>query len=232
MDQVEPVVQSTFHLKHVPRSGDPVNRPGAYENARNRAVGISKDYVASYGEDFERERQVEAVFEIPASNCVISGSIDLLLNQDQAGRILEAEIIDFKTMEGGQRPDENEALDWTELALQVQLYARAADQVLGQNARTGSVHLLKDNQRVEVPITQQAVDAALANIEWAVRGILSSDFPMRPQPEKCARCDFRAICPATPQGFTVLETVPPEIHLPGRREMARVFSLYQGPNNA
>ena len=219
----------TFHLKHVPQSGDPVNRPGAYENSRDRAVEITENYVAAFGGDFERERQVEAVFEIPASNCVISGSIDLLLHEDEEGNILQAEIIDFKTMEGGEQPDANEDLDWTELALQVQLYARAADQVLGQNARTGSVHLLKDNQRVEVPITQEAVDAALANIEWAVTGILESDFPMRPHPDKCAGCDFKAICPGTPQNFSVLTTVPPELHLPGRREMARAFSLYQEP---
>lgn len=228
-DQVERIILDTFHLKHVPQSGDPENRPGAYENSQNRAVDIAQEYVASFGADFERERQVEAVFEIPATDCVISGSIDLLLHEDEEGNILRAEIIDFKTMEGGEQPDDNDDLDWTDLALQVQLYARAADQVLGQNARTGSVHLLKDNQRVEVPITQEALDAALSNIEWAVRGILSSDFPMRPHPDKCASCDFRAICPGTPQNFRVLTTVPPKLHLPGRREMARAFSLYQEP---
>ena len=227
-DQIEPVVLDTFHLKHVPKSGDSVNRPGAYENSRNRAVEMTQDYVAAFGGDFERERQVEAIFEIPTSNCVISGSIDLLLHEDDEGNILQAEIIDFKTIEGGAQPDSNDDLDWTELALQVQLYARAADKVLGQNARTGSVHLLKDNQRVEVPISKVAVDAALENIEWAVTGILRSDFPMRPHLAKCASCDFRSICPQIPQSFDVSTTVPPELHLPGRREMVRAFSRYKG----
>ena len=227
-DQIEPVVLDTFHLKHVPQSGDPVNRPGAYENSRNRAVEMTQDYVAAFSGDFERERQVEAIFEIPASNCVISGSIDLLLHEDDEGNILQAEIIDFKAIEGGAQPDANDDLDWTELALQVQLYARAADKVLGQNARTGSVHLLKDNQRVEVPISEEAVDAALENIEWAVTGILQSDFPMRPHPDKCASCDFRSICPQTPQGFGVSTTVPPELYLPGRKEIVRAFSRYRG----
>ncbi|PKN86852.1 MAG: ATP-dependent helicase [Deltaproteobacteria bacterium HGW-Deltaproteobacteria-1] len=231
-NEVGQVVMATFHLKHVPQSSDPVNRPGAYENSRNKAVEITQNYVASFGEDFERERQVEAIFEIPAANCVISGAIDLLLHEDEEDRILQAEIIDFKTMEGGEAPADNEELDWTELALQVQLYARAADQVLGQNARTGSVHLLKDNQRIQVPINQEAVDAALANIEWAVNGILESDFPMRPHPDKCSKCDFKKICPGIPQDFVVLTTTPPELHLPGRREMARAFSLYQGTSNA
>ena len=228
-DQIEPVVRDTFHLKHVPPSSDPVNRPGAYENARNRAIEIAREYVENFSSDFERRRQVEAVFEIPASNCVISGSIDLLLKEDEKGNILQAEIIDFKTMEGGEQPEANAKLDWTELALQVQLYARAADQVLGENARTGSVHLLKDNQRVEVPITQEAVDAALANVVWAVEGILQSDFPMRPHPDKCKGCDFRSICPRTPQNFSNSTEVPPELHLPSQREMARAFSQYEGP---
>ena len=226
--QVRSVVEDTFHLKHVPQSGDPVNRPGAYENAKKRAVEIAQNYVANFGDDFERERQVEAFFEIPASNCVISGSIDLLLHEDNAGNILVAEIIDFKTMEGGAQPAASPKLDWTELALQVQLYARAADQMLGQNAKTGSVHLLKDNQRVDVPVTQAALDAALANIEWAVAGILDSDFPMRPHRDKCHDCDFRSICPRTPQSFKTTVT-PPEIHLPGRTELARAFSEYEGP---
>ena len=227
--QIEPVVTDTFHLKHVPPSGDPVNRPGAYENAQNRAVEIARDYVSHFGSDFERERQVEAFFEIPSQNCVISGSIDLLLHEDAQGNILKAEIIDFKTMEGGDQPTENDDLDWTELALQVQLYAMAADQVLGQNAKTGNVHLLKDNQRIEVPVTQEAIDAALANVEWAVTGILQSDFPMRPHPDKCAKCDFLSICPGTPQSFSGSSSVPPELYLPDRREMARAFSMYQGP---
>ena len=226
--QVGPVVLDTFHLKHVPPSNDPTNRPGAYERAQNSAVKIAQNYVDEYGSDFRRERQVEATFEIPASNCVISGSIDLLLHEDLEGNILRAEIIDFKTMEGGEDPATDEKLDWTELALQVQLYARAAEQVLGQNAKTGSVHLLKDNQRIEVPITQEALDAALANIEWAVKGILQSDFPMRPHPDKCGECDFMTLCSRTPQNFSALNSkVPPELHIPGDKEMARAFSLYR-----
>lgn len=227
-DQVENVVLDTFHLKHVPQSGDPVNRPGAYENARNKAVDIAKEYVDSYGKDFERERQVEAVFEIPASNCVISGSIDLLLHEDDDGNVLQAEIIDFKTMEGGEDIRDNEDLDWTEMALQVQLYADAAEQVLGQNAKTGSVHLLKDNKRVEVPISKETVDAALNNIEWAVSGILASHFPMRPHPDKCAGCDFTMICPKTREDFDAQIGVPAELHLPeGHRARVRAFSLVQ-----
>ena len=98
------------------------------------------------------QRVVEQAFEIPVEHAVISGTIDLLLREDTDGNILEATVIDFKTMEGGPEPEENERLQWTDLALQVQLYAKAANEVLGKNARTGAVHLLRDNQRVEVPV--------------------------------------------------------------------------------
>jgi len=228
----EKVVLETFHLKHVPPSGDPENNPGGYENARDSAVRIGKDYVENHGSDFERERTLEATFEIPAEDCVITGAIDLLLREDSQGRIVDAAIVDFKAMEGGEEPEDNEELDWTELSLQVQLYAHAADKVLGENACTGSVHLLKDNQRVEVPITTEAVNAALANIEWAVQGILNSDFPMRPQHDKCENCDFKMICAQNPEDFTGQHPVPPPLHLPGgKTEMARAFSQYESGGN-
>jgi DNA helicase-2/ATP-dependent DNA helicase PcrA len=207
------VAREVFHLKHVPPSRDPVGAPGPYERARDAAESILSTYADSYGGDFARTRKVEARFEIPIVDAVISGSIDLMLREDDRGRILEAEVIDFKSMEGGEDPVLNASLDWTELALQVQLYARAAREVLGENAQTGHVHLLKDNQRIEVPVDDGAVAAAIETVQWAVRRILAEDFPMRPSPSKCAACDFRSLCPRTIEDFAVPER-PPALHLP------------------
>jgi DNA helicase-2/ATP-dependent DNA helicase PcrA len=227
-DEAEGVVRRMFHLKHIPESGDPVNRPGGYERARESAVEIVRRYARDYGEDFTRERQVEVRFEIPVSQAVITGSIDLLLRYDEEENIVDAWVVDFKTMEGGPDPMDNEELDWTEMSLQVQLYAKAAREVLGENARTGAVHLLKDGQRVTVPVDDEAIAAAVGNVEWAVGRILESDFPMRPHPEKCHRCDFQALCPQQAEDFDV-DQVPPEIHLPEPLDagMARSFSQFQ-----
>lgn len=227
-NDAENILRAMFHLKHVPESTDPVNRPGAYENARERGVQIVRDYARDYAADFSHERQVEVRFEIPVTRAVITGSIDLLLRIDEAGNIVDAQVVDFKTMEGGPDPTDNEELDWTEMSLQVQLYAKAAREVLGENARTGAVHLLKDGHRVEVPVDDQAVAAAVGNVEWAVDRILDSDFPMRPHPDKCEACDFQALCPQRAQDFKVTE-LPPAIHLPdpmGTR-LPRSFSQYQ-----
>jgi len=208
--EAEDITINTFNLKHVPPSSDPVNHPGPFENAMNKAVEVVKNYVGDYGHDFVTERTVEARFEIPAKQCIISGSIDLLLKQDSAGRIIESKVIDFKTLD---KPRESHILDWLDLSLQVQLYAKAASEVLGQNAKTGAVHLLRDNLRVEVPVTDEAIDAAVRNIEWSVDRIINRDYPMRPHPSKCQACDFRSICPKIAQQFNT-EIIPPPIHLP------------------
>lgn len=223
LDEAEEVAREMFHLKHVPESRDP-DRPGPYERARDSAADILRTYADTYAADFARARKIEVRFEIPLRDAVISGSIDLMLHEDENGEVLDAEVVDFKSMEGGDDPEMNPALDWTTLALQVQLYAKAAREVLGENARTGSVHLLKDNQRIEVPVDDAAVAAAVENVEWAVGRILDDDFPMRPHPEKCGGCDFRAICPKSVEDFKT-EDRPPPLQIPGEAE-GRVVNAF------
>ena len=106
-DEAEELARDTFHLKHVGQSRDPVNKPGPYERARAKAAEIVRNYAADYGQDFSRKRQVEATFEIPVTNAVISGAIDLLLQVDDANNIIEATVVDFKAMEGGDTPEQN-----------------------------------------------------------------------------------------------------------------------------
>ena len=228
-DQAREVSDGTFHMKHVAPSTDPEERPGPYERAKNRSREIVADYADSYEEDFVHQRTVEQRFEVPVEQAVISGTIDLLLREDTEGNIIEATVIDFKTMEGGPDPEENERLEWTELALQVQLYAKAANEVLGENAKTGAVHLLRDNQRVDVPVDDEAITSAVANIEWAVGRIVDHDFPMRPHPKKCQECDFKAICPKIPNDFRD-GVEPPALHLftNGEKRMVKAFSEFQG----
>jgi len=221
-NEAEEIARNVFHVKHVPQSNDPINNPGPYERAKESAAKILRTYVESYGEDFAQKRQVEARFEIPVEQAVISGSIDLLLQEDENGNILDAAVIDFKSMEGGEDAEQNEDLHWTELSLQVQLYAKAAREVLGENAQTGRVHLLKDNQRVEVPVSDDAIEAAIENVEWSVDRIIAGDFPMRPHPDKCEACDFKALCPKRQETFAIGE-LPPPIHIPTGVQMARSF---------
>ncbi|MFI6489890.1 ATP-dependent helicase [Streptomyces sp. NPDC050564] len=212
-EEARAIAENLFHLKHVAPSSDPVNRPGAYERAQQKSSDIVSDYADKYGTDFERKRQVELPFEVPVTGAVISGAIDLLLSLDDSDQIHEASVIDFKTMEGGDDPTNNPDLNWEDLSLQVQLYGRGADLVHGVNARTGAVHLLKDGQRVNVPVDPDAVDAAVTNVEWAVGRITEGDFPQRGSASKCRTCDFAQICAQKLEPFTT-DDEPPALHLP------------------
>lgn len=228
-DEAAAIARDIFHLKHVLPSNDPENRPGPYERASNRAAELASSYAANFGTDFQQRRQVEARFEIPADDAIVSGAIDLMIQEDEAGNVVDACVVDFKTIAGGEDPANSLDLDWTELALQVQLYAKAAVDILGNPIEDGFVHLLKDDQRVRVPISAEAIEAAMANVEWAVQGIISGDFPMRPSEEKCENCDFKKICRSEPQPFGS-GTQPPAIHVAGENDpkMVTAFSDFDG----
>lgn len=232
--QAEAVAHDVFHLKHVYPSGNPQS-PGPYERTRSAAKRMVGNYAEGFAVDFARRREMEQRFEVPVQQAVITGAIDLMLHEDALGNILDASVVDFKSMEAGDDAEQNEDIQWTELALQVQLYAQAAADVLGEEAKTGSVHFLKDNERIEVPITFDALSAAINNVEWAVQRIIEGDFPRRPnhiREGKCDTCDFKAMCPKTPQHFKT-NLVPLPIHIPGSSgtQLARIFSDYDGPAN-
>lgn len=230
-EEAEAIAREIFHLKHVPPSREPDERPGAYERGKEASARIVRTYASDYRKDFEHRRQLEVPFEIPLRASVLSGSIDLLLHLDSEGRTLDASVIDFKAMKGGPSPEQNPELEWTDLALQVQLYARAATAVLDTNARTGAVHLLRDSQRIPIPIDDEAVDAAVKNVEWAADRIIAGDFPMRPHPQKCESCDWASLCPKQPESFATDEE-PPPLHRPDGREAVPAFSQAQPPPSA
>lgn len=216
------IAADTFHLKHVAMSRD-VDRPGPYERARDRAVSIVSEYVRGFGGDFAHERQVEARFEVPSGKAVISGSIDLLLELGPSGDVVDATVIDFKSMEAAASGSDREH-EWTDLSLQVQLYARGAQAIIGNDAKAGSVHFLKDGRRVEVPVHQESIQAALKNVEWAVERIAAGDFPMRPTSRKCAACDFARLCQKQRQEFSGGEQ-PPDVHTPYGPRVIEAFQL-------
>lgn len=222
--EIYEMVEDTFMLKHVFPSNDPINRPGSYERAKTLVHEIMKKYVDTYADDFCRIRQDEARFELLVQDALITGSIDLLLKEDKSKNINAAEVIDFKSME---LPKQLEEFDWREMSLQVQLYSRAAKEVLGENAEIGYVHTLKSNKRVEVPVDETAVKNAIGAIEWAVKGILQEDFPMRACSANCKNCDYRALCRQEKEVFKRTE-LPPVINTPMGEKVIAAFEEKDG----
>ncbi len=220
-DEIHEIVESTFMLKHVFPSNDPVNRPGSFERAKALLQRILENYSARYSEDFGRLRQDEAQFEISIKDALVTGAIDLLLQEDPDHGITTADVIDFKTME---LPDETENYDWRDMSIQVQLYSKAAKEVMGENVQTGYIHTLKDNKRTAIPVDASSVENAIGAIEWAVNGILANDFPMRPCKANCGHCDFKALCAQKRQSF-VREVLPPHINTPNGEKPIAAFDL-------
>jgi DNA helicase-2/ATP-dependent DNA helicase PcrA len=215
-NEAEEIAADVFHLKHVFPSRNPENE-GPFERARTASQTLVGNYANDYPADFVQSRSLEQRFEIKADKALITGAIDLLLREDNNRNILDAKVIDFKSMDFPEN-GLNEYF-WINLSLQVQLYSFAAEIVLGQNARTGAVHLLKapNNEelpnRVDVPTSEEAINAAIENVEWAVNRILEGDFPMRPSQNKCNECDFKKICAKQREEF-ISDVVPCQIHIP------------------
>lgn len=216
-EEVTEIVESTFMLKHVFPSKDPENRPGSYENAKRLVQRILIEYSKQYASDFGRLRQDEARFELSVKDALITGAIDLLLMEDSEHGIVAADVIDFKSMEV---PEDVTEYDWRDMSIQVQLYSRAAKEVIGENVETGYIHTLKDNKRTAIPVDKASVDSAISVVEWAVQGILDGDFPMRACSKNCGACDFRALCAQKRQPFKT-KVEPPQINTPaGPRTIA------------
>lgn len=226
-EEVLDVVETTFMLKHVFPSNDPVNHPGSYERAKALIQRILSEYVHQYASDFSRIRQDEMRFEIPVKDALITGAIDLLLMEDPDKGITTADVIDFKSME---LPEDITSYDWRDMSVQVQLYSRAAKEVIGESVETGYIHTLKDNKRTSIPVDEKAVDNAIGAIEWAVRGILNNDFPMRACPKNCNSCDFKAMCAQKRQEFNTVGR-PPKIFTPSGPKEIAAFDLGDEVNN-
>jgi DNA helicase-2/ATP-dependent DNA helicase PcrA len=81
------------------------------------------------------------------------------------------------------------------------------------------VHLLKaDNRenmpnRIDIPIDNNSINAAVSNVEWAVSRILEGEYPMRPSASKCSECDFIKICAKRREEFVSTE-IPEPIRIP------------------
>ena len=218
-DEISQIVESTFMLKHVFPSNDPINRPGSFERAKALLKKILLEYSAKYSEDFSRLRQDEAQFEISIKDALVTGAIDLLLREDPEHGITTADIIDFKTMD---LPESTADFDWRDMSIQVQLYSKAAKEIMGENVETGFIHTLKDNKRTAIPVESESIQDAIGAIEWAVNGILENDFPMRPCEKNCLNCDFKSVCMQKKQDFA-RDTLPPKIHTPNGEMVIAAF---------
>ena len=72
-----------------------------------------------------------------------------------------------------------------------------------------------------------SINNAIKAIEWAVKGIIQEDFPMRACCSNCSHCDFRALCRQEREQFRRKE-MPPIINTPVGEKTIAAFDEKDG----
>lgn len=122
---------------------------------------------------------------------IVRGRLDKVIRTDDGA----VWIVDFKTDRLREREDIERLA--REYALQMQIYALAAQQAWHPSAIRAELYFLVPDVRVPVSVEALSEVAALVDrlTEQIARGRRREDFPARPDPERCRRCRCRAFCP-------------------------------------
>ena len=180
-DEIDGIFDKMFYMRFAPSSQN--------ENMKKAGSKVVKNYVKLHKKDFGRILETEKRFEFVMGKALISGDIDLLKKTNKDGKIMEVEIIDFKTDK--QREDGMYELDYSE---QVQFYSYAARMSLGYRPEMAAIHHLDTDERDHVDISDKKLEETMRHIEDNVERITSRSFDATPETKKCTGCDFRALC--------------------------------------
>lgn len=179
--EIDRLAEDEFFLRYT--------RGVIFDNMKNKAKTILKNYAKSFKSDFPLKLETEKPFEFVLDDALVSGQIDLITRVNpEAKETLNVNLIDFKT-EKKEGRGERDPLN----RLQLRLYALAAGKALGLNPVQSNIHYLSDNVRFEIDISEEKLSEARQTINNAVQGIKNRTF--RKNPDKhCEQCDFNLIC--------------------------------------
>jgi hypothetical protein len=135
-----------------------------------------------------------------------------------------------KAAKGGNGSDANSDTDTRASAGKVEDAGHPSADNAERETETVTVKILPEGSLHEVPAGPKALEAATAILEWAVKGIMAGDFPMRPHAEKCAHCGFRKVCRGEAESFSN-KTAPPALHVPGGELMPPAYLLFNGEDS-
>jgi ATP-dependent exoDNAse (exonuclease V) beta subunit len=117
---------------------------------------------------------------------LLRGTADLVF-KDGGGAVL----VDYKTNDLTPLEVPAKAVSY---ALQLQLYALAVSESLGEPVREAWLSFLAADQAVSVDVSASALDAARARLAAFVVARRRGEFPPRPG-SLCRSCAFRSVCP-------------------------------------
>ncbi|MBW9210987.1 ATP-dependent helicase [Mumia sp. zg.B21] len=162
------------------------------------------------------EHAFEVRLPVAGEEVVLRGSMDRV-EVDVDGLV---HVVDFKT--GKRAPTGSEITEHAQLGVyQLAVEHGAADPLLRRRARSGGAELVhlrlpESAKRATAPKVQpqdapREEDAffAYALLEDAVRTIRTEQWVATPSPKACQFCQFARMCPAKPEGASVLDAVAP-----------------------
>ncbi|MGH3424190.1 MAG: PD-(D/E)XK nuclease family protein, partial [Nocardioidaceae bacterium] len=161
-------------------------------------------------EPLAAEHRFEVTVPIGAEEVVLRGSMDRV-EVDAGGRV---HVVDLKTGRNqvpGERLRNHAQLGLYQLAVE-----HGAVHDLAPGARSGGaelVHLRIDASsktpgvpkvQPQDPPVEGETFVAVEQLLRATRALREEDFAATPSPEACSYCAFRSLCPAQPEGRTIL----------------------------
>jgi DNA helicase-2/ATP-dependent DNA helicase PcrA len=191
-------VVKRFNLRYT--TGEPLEK---MMDAAKRAL---VRYVREFPDIEKYVYEAEKPFEFVMGDAMISGTIDLLnrIENDEEVRKIPVEVVDFKTTSTGKDVPLEERIE--EVSRQLVLYAIAAEEALGYDAREATAHLLyadRPQERIPVDVSESARNDLRETVANAVTGIKTGRFPRKgAENGRCYECDYKSLCP----GWTVCES--------------------------
>ena len=151
-----------------------------------------RDLVAAEEASGRMPLAVEADFRFKLGNDLLSGRFDRIDERD--GRIV---LVDYKTTQVEDRAEADaRARDSVEKG-QLGLYALGYRETRGGEAAFAELRFVGAGVTGCAPVTARALDAARERVAEAAAGIRAARFAATPDTHTCARCDYRAYCPAS-----------------------------------
>ncbi len=160
--------------------------PDDYQEQEYRKAGREQleAFHRSYSAVPARMLYQEKTFELPLEHdVVVTGRMDQVNRGDDG-----IEIVDYKT---GKPRDEKRA----RTDLQLSIYALAAREVLGLDAKRLVLYNLMTNEAVATTRDAKALSATKEKIDMVASQIRAGDFHAKPG-YLCKYCDYRLLCPA------------------------------------
>ncbi len=157
-----------------------------FEQMRQAAARLVERYVSDHEDDLRRVWAVERPFELHFDEGVVSGRADVILDEEGGpGNVGKLALVDYKVAGDAARD--------ARYALQLAVYA-AAGRGEGLDVEAAYLHELREGQRRAVDVGPAATADASARVQQLLGRARAGEFEARPEPGRCAICDYRRIC--------------------------------------